>query len=103
MANLKLTPAMETAIEICPSKDSVTALSNHWEKDQIQLNAFWEIWKNEYLTSLCEKSPLYHKVIKGQASYIPKPGQLVIILFKNTLSIKKGVAKNLKKAGVKKN
>ena len=79
MANLKLMPAMETEIEFCPSRDSVTTLLNHWKKGQKQLNTFWEIWKNEYLTSLHEKSPLYHKVVKGQTSCIPKPGQIVII------------------------
>ena len=79
MANLKLMPAMETEIEFSPSQDSVTTLLNHWKKGQKQLNTFWGIWKNEYLTSLREKSPLYHKVIKGQISYIPKPGQVVII------------------------
>ena len=79
MANLKLMPAMETEIEFCPSRDSVTTPLNHWKKGQKQLNTFWEIWKNEYLTSLREKSSLYHKVVKGQTSYIPKPGQIVII------------------------
>ena len=79
MANLKLMPAMETEIEFCPSKDFVTTLLNHQKKGWKRLNTFWEIWKNEYLTSLHEKSPLYHKVVKGQTSYIPKPGQIVII------------------------
>ena len=79
MANLKLMPAMETEIEFCPSRDPVTTLLNHWKKGQKQLNTFWEIWKNEYLISLREKSPLYHKVVKGQTSCISKPGQIVII------------------------
>ena len=49
MVDLKLMPSMETEIEFCPSKDSVTTLLNHWKKGQKQLNTFWKICKNEYL------------------------------------------------------
>ena len=78
-ANLRPMSFMESEIDFCPSEDSATTLLNNWKKGQKQLNTFWEVWKNEYLTSLRERSPLHHKAVKGQISAIPKKGQVVII------------------------
>jgi len=63
--NLKPMVILDSEIDYTPTEDSIKSLLNNWEKGQKQLNVFWEIWKTEYLTSLCETSP-HHKSIKDR-------------------------------------
>ena len=62
-----------------PVKDSGTSLLEVWKKSQQHLNSFWDIWRNKYLLSLREKSPLYHRNQKNQIANTPQVGQVVII------------------------
>ena len=61
-----------------PVKDSATSLLEMWRKGQRQLNSFWDIWRNEYLLSLREKTSYHHKE-RNQIASIPQVGQVVII------------------------
>ena len=62
-----------------PVNDSATSLLEVWKKGQQQLNSFWDIWRNEYLLSLREKSPVYYRNQKNQIDNTPQVGQVVII------------------------
>ena len=62
-----------------PVKDSATFLLEVWKKGQQQLNSFWDIWRNDYLLNLREKSPMYHRNQKDRIDNIPQVGQVVII------------------------
>ena len=62
-----------------PVKDSTTSLLEIWKKGQERLDSFWDIWRNEYLLSLREKSSLYHRSEKNQIASVPQVGQVVII------------------------
>ena len=62
-----------------PVKDSATSLLELWKKGLQQLNSFWDIWRNEYLLSLREKSPMYHHNQKNQIDNTPQVVQVVII------------------------
>ena len=42
-------------------------------------NLFWEFWKQKYLLSLRETSPLRHKGIRSQLNQQTKLGQVVIV------------------------
>ena len=43
------------------------------------VNLFWEFWKQEYLLSLRETSPLRHKGIHSQLNRQPRLGEVVIV------------------------
>ena len=62
-----------------PKIDSVKELTEYWRRNQKQLNLFWEFWKQEYLLSLRETSPLRHKGIRSQLNRQPKLGEVVVV------------------------
>ena len=59
--------------------DCVKELTEYWQRNQKQLNLFSEFWKQEYLFSLRETSPLRHKGIRSQLYRQPKLGEVVIV------------------------
>ena len=71
-------PLMDSEVDYCPTVDSVSSFLNTWKKGQIQLNTFWNLWRNDYLTSLRERAP-YHKLSRGQIHAHPRVGQVVLI------------------------
>ena len=62
-----------------PKMDSVKELTEYWRRNQKQLNLFWEFWKQEYLLSLRETSPLRHKGVRSQLYRWPKLGEVVVV------------------------
>ena len=59
--------------------DLVKELTEYWRRNQKQLNLFWEFWKQEYLLSLRETSPLRHKGVHSQLNRWPKLGEVVVV------------------------
>ena len=49
-----------------------------WRKGQIYLNLFWRVWKDEYLLSLREKLPIYHKG-STEIQRLPEEGDVVLV------------------------
>ena len=62
-----------------PNRDSTTQLLESWKKGQQHLNLFWKVWQEEYLLSLREKLPIYHKGSKFKNVKVPKEGDIVLI------------------------
>ena len=62
-----------------PRTDSVKELSEHWYKSQKQLDRFWESWKHDYLLSLRETLPLFHRNKSTQLSRQPRIGEVVLV------------------------
>ena len=56
--------------------DSVKELTEYWRRYQ---NLLWEFWKQEYLLSLRETSPLRHKGVRSQLYRWPKLGEVVVV------------------------
>ena len=77
-SNLRPFPLMDSEVDYCPTDDSVSSLLNTWKKGQIQLNTFWNLWRDDYLTSLRERAP-FHKLSRGRIHAHPKVGQVVLI------------------------
>ena len=62
-----------------PKMNSVKELTEYWRRNQKQLKLFWEFWKQEYLLSLRETSPLRHRGTCSQLTRLPKLGEVVIV------------------------
>ena len=58
---------------------SSAKLMQVWKKGQRQLNNFWRIWMNEYLTSLRERKQAYLKGPRTQSCTYPAVGDVVIV------------------------
>ena len=56
-----------------------TVLLVMWKQGQNVLDAFWKIWKDEYLKSLRETQKVQMKPVKGEIDRIPKIGEMVIV------------------------
>lgn len=61
-----------------PGKDSTAKLLESWRKGQIYLDLFWKVWRDEYLLSLREKLPIYHKS-STEIQRVPKEGDIVLV------------------------
>lgn len=62
-----------------PKKDSASTLLETWKKGNQHLNQFWNIWKDQYLTSLRERSQILMKHSHIQDSKEAKIGDVVQI------------------------
>ena len=62
-----------------PKKDSASALLETWKKGNQHLNQFWNIWKEQYLTSLRERSQIFMKHSHIQDSKEARVGDIVQI------------------------
>ena len=62
-----------------PYESSTERLLETWKKGQKLLNAFWRIWRDEYLLSLRERSQRKLKSGRKQSNYSPSIGDVVLI------------------------
>lgn len=62
-----------------PYESTVDRLLKTWKKGQKLLNAFWKIWRDEYLLSLRERTKTSLKVGKSQSHYSPSVGDVVLV------------------------
>ena len=62
-----------------PNRDSTMQLLEGWKKGQQHLNLFWKICREEYLLSLREKLPIFHKGSKFKNVKVPKEGDIVLV------------------------
>ena len=69
-------------VDFQPSKDSATKLLETWRKGQVYLDMFWKVWKDEYLLSLRERIPLYHRG-SNESHRLPKTGDVVLVKDEN--------------------
>ena len=60
-------------------KDSASTLLETWKKGNRYLNEFWDVWRNQYLTSLRERSQITMKHPRVQASKEASIGDIVQI------------------------
>ena len=60
-------------------RDSAQELTDYWRKSQKQLDQFWEVWRQDYLLTLRETLPLFHKGSRSQISREPKIGEIVLV------------------------
>ncbi|XP_045205909.2 uncharacterized protein LOC123558098 [Mercenaria mercenaria] len=61
------------------SDNSADKLLQIWKKGQKLLNSFWRIWRDEYLSSLRERTQTLLKHGKNQAKFEPNIGDIVSI------------------------
>ena len=54
-------------------------LLERWKRGQRSLTQFWEMWRNNYLLALRERTQLFHKRSKGTVKQIPKLGDVVLL------------------------
>ena len=64
-----------------PNRDSTMQLLEGWKKGQQHLNLFLEnmAWREEYLLSLREKLPVFHKGSKSKNVKVPKEGDIALV------------------------
>ena len=65
--------------EYVPKYNSTKELTNYWEKNQRQLDQFWEAWRQDYLLTLRETLPLFHKGSRSQITRKLKLGEIVLV------------------------
>lgn len=65
--------------EYKPYESNVDKLLKLWKKGQRMLDTFWQIWRNEYLLSLRERSQNRLKSHRVQSHIIPSVGDIVLI------------------------
>ena len=65
--------------EYKPYESSVDKLLKLWKKGQKMLDTFWQIWRNEYLLSLRERTQSKIKSHRVQSSAFPSVGDVVLI------------------------
>lgn len=68
-----------TDSDYMPYESTVDRLLKTWKKGQKLLNAFWKIWRDEYLLSLRERTKTSLKVGKSQSHYSPSVGDVVLV------------------------
>jgi len=71
-------PDPDPEFEVTKRAKSSQALLHTWKSGQNRLNEFWNLWRNEYLLNLREKSPLVKKRSKN-VSTPPKIGDVVLV------------------------
>ena len=54
-------------------------LLERWKRGQRCLTQFWEMWRNNYLLALRERTQLFHKKAKGTVKHVPKIGDVVLL------------------------
>ena len=54
-------------------------LLNTWKKGQNLLEAFWKLWRDDYLLSLRERSQINLKPLRVEVKEIPSKGDIVQI------------------------
>ena len=62
-----------------PYESSAEKILNLWHKGQKLLNNFWQIWRDEYLLSLRERTQNKIKCGRIQSGYEPNTGDVVLI------------------------
>ncbi len=65
--------------EYKPYESNADKLLKIWKKGQRLLDSFWQIWRNEYLLSLRERSQYKIKAPRVQYSETPSVGDVVLI------------------------
>ena len=61
------------------NKDSAAKLVEHWKKGQKRLDIFWKSWRDEYLLSLRERTPLVHRQPRSLSEKEPTVGSIIIV------------------------
>lgn len=54
-------------------------LMEYWSNTLKSLDKFWEVWRNEYLVSLRERTQIQHKSPRTVEEKIPPKGEIVLI------------------------
>ncbi|VDI16697.1 Hypothetical predicted protein [Mytilus galloprovincialis] len=62
-----------------PLESSKEKLLKAWKKGQKLLDSFWNLWRNEYLLSLRERTQTKLKSCRVQSSFLPQIGDVVLI------------------------
>ena len=62
-----------------PKDSSAEQILKYWKKGQKLLDSFWTIWRNEYLTSLRERTNVHLKASRTQSASPCKVGDIVLI------------------------
>ena len=62
-----------------PYESSAERLLQIWKKGQKLLNSFWQVWRNEYLLSLRERTQTHLKTKKLKSHISPSVGDIVLI------------------------
>ena len=65
--------------EYLPYESTTERILKVWKKGQNMLNNFWQIWRNEYLLSLRERTQSRLKSNRIQSSVKPNVGDVVIV------------------------
>lgn len=62
-----------------PNRNAAERLLETWKKGQKLLNRFWQIWRNDYLLSLRERTQIKLKETRIQSPYSATVGDVVLI------------------------
>ncbi len=65
--------------EYRPKLDSADKLLKYWKSSQAELDKFWNYWRDEYLTSLRERTKVDHNHQRSQAHSFPKEDDVVLV------------------------
>lgn len=65
--------------EYKPSENSADKLLRIWKKGEKMLEKFWQVWRNEYLLSLRERTQCKHKSPRIQSAVCPNVNDVVLI------------------------
>ena len=65
--------------EYLPRLDSSDKLLKQWRTNQIQLDKFWDLWKEEYVQSLRERTDVNLRQPRVVARQVPKKGDVVLV------------------------
>lgn len=62
-----------------PTNVSSQKILKLWKKGNKLLDMFWSIWREEYLSSLRERTQINHKPMKNSSQMLPSVGSVVLI------------------------